>query len=77
MAHGATATKGVTEELLSRFVAEVQRSRFRIAKPRLLTRLLVDELERARLRGTEYRPPADVATAATQVAEKITREAAM
>jgi hypothetical protein len=59
---------------LDRFVDEVLRSRVRIAKPRLLVRLVVDELERARQTGPAYRPPADVAAAVLQAAQKSSPE---
>lgn len=55
------------------FVTAVLSSRFRIAKPRLLTRLLVDELERARQRGQAYSRP-DVPQAVATVAERLAEE---
>jgi hypothetical protein len=72
-AYGDSA-KGIDEPLLQRFVAAVQESRFRIAKPRLLARLLVDELERARQAG-HYIPPTDVAARLADTARKLTAEA--
>jgi hypothetical protein len=60
---------------LYRFVEEVLRSRVRIAKPRLLVRLVVDELERARQAGATYQPPADIASAVSKVAEMTSKEA--
>jgi bacteriophage exclusion system BrxC/D-like protein len=70
------STNGLTEAMLDRFVDEVVASRFRIAKPRLLTRMIVDELERARQRGADYRPPADVKSTVGRAADAITKEAA-
>jgi hypothetical protein len=60
---------------VDRFVEEVLRSRVRIGKPRLLVRVIVDELERARQSGSTYRPPADVAAAVLRAAQKTTPEA--
>ncbi len=59
---------------LERFVDEVLRSRVRIAKPRLLVRLVVDELERARQAGPAYRPPADLTVAVLRAAQKSSPE---
>jgi hypothetical protein len=60
---------------LDRFVDEVLRSRVRIAKPRLLVRLVIDELERARQGGPTDRPTTDVAAAVVQAAQKSSPEA--
>jgi hypothetical protein len=62
------------ESLRRRFVEAVQQSRFRVAKPRLLARLLVDELERARQHAGAYTPPADVASQVASTAERLTSE---
>jgi hypothetical protein len=59
---------------LDRFVDEVLRSRVRIAKPRLLVRLVVDELERARQAGVAYRPPGDLAAAVLWAVQKCSQE---
>jgi hypothetical protein len=72
-----TESNGLTETVLDRFVDEVVASRFRIAKPRLLTRMVVDELERARQRGAEYRPPTDVRSVVGRAADAIAKEAAL
>ena len=61
--------------MLERFVDAVQEGRFRIAKPRLLARLLVDELERARQQAGQYAPPSDVAARLQETARRITAEA--
>ena len=61
--------------LIQNFVDEVTRSKFRIAKPRLLSRLLVDELERIRQTGSPYSPQTDLSKVVQGTAEKIIREA--
>jgi hypothetical protein len=63
------------EAMLQGFVDAVQESRFRIAKPRLLARLLVDELERARQQVEHYSPPSDVVARVAETARRITAEA--
>lgn len=68
------AANGFDEGLLKRFVSAVHESRFRIAKPRLLARLLVDELERARQQGKEYAAPADVTTRLVETVRRIATE---
>jgi hypothetical protein len=77
VAYGTTALKSVSEELLRRFITDVAASRFRVAKPRLLTRIVIDELERARQEGIEYKPPGDVKGKVASVAERIANEAAL
>jgi hypothetical protein len=57
------------------FVDEVGRSKFRVAKPRLLARVLVDELERARQADHDYLPPRDLGLVVQQTAERILSEA--
>jgi hypothetical protein len=65
-----------TDGVVKGFVAEVNKSRFRIAKPRLLARLLVDELERSRQSGhrTYSSDEQQLARAVQQTAEKILKE---
>ena len=65
---------GFGKDLLERFVNAVHESRFRIAKPRLLARLLVDELELARQNGTTYSAPADMAVKLARTAERVRAE---
>jgi hypothetical protein len=62
------------ETILQRFVEAVQGSRFRIAKPRLLARLLVDELERARQQASQYAPPSDVAAKLVETVRRLDAE---
>jgi hypothetical protein len=60
-AYGTEATSGITDVHLSEIVTAVDNSRYRIAKPRLLCRLVVDQLDRARqgqaLKNTEQLLP--------------------
>ncbi len=63
------------DSLRRRFVEAVQQSRLRLAKPRLLSRLLVDELERARQDPGNYAPPADVSDQVAKTAQRLTAEA--
>ncbi len=68
--HGEGAAEGFTEEHLKEIVGTVDKSRYRIAKPRLLCRLVVDQLERARqghmLRSAEQ----IIAQTATKILEE-------
>jgi hypothetical protein len=59
---------------LDPFVDEVLRSRVSIAKPRLLVRVVIDELERARQNGPGYQPPSDVAGMVSRAAQKSQKE---
>jgi len=65
----------LSDETITKFVDEVTKSRFRVGKPRLLARSLVDELERARQCDHRYIPLADPGRAVQQAAEKIAKEA--
>jgi hypothetical protein len=73
VAHGETAS-GFTGALLESFVTAAHASRFRVAKPRLLARLLVDELERARQQGAEYVAPDDMEERLVETVERIKNE---
>ena len=77
VAYGPAAPDRVSEEVLRRFITDVGASRFRVAKPRLLARIVIDELERARQQGDEYKAPADVKSRVASVAERIAKEAAL
>ena len=72
--YGERASEALSSESLQHFVSAVLESRFRIAKPRLLTRLIVDELERARQDPSAYVKPANVAKLLSRTAEQLTRE---
>lgn len=74
VAYGSTATRHLTESAIRLFVEEVHRSKFRIAKPRLLARLLIDEMERARQSQQPYTVPPDLPKAIQKTAETIAKE---
>jgi hypothetical protein len=69
------APKSIDENAINRFVSAVFKSRFRIAKPRLLARVLVDELERARHQGGDYVPPINIEAKLADTVRKIQEEA--
>ena len=60
IAYEARPAKRVTEAVLNTFVKQVIGTTLGIAKPRLLVRLVVHELERARQLDANYRPPGDI-----------------
>ena len=62
VAFPAIPVAAVSEDLLKTLVEGVVAARYRTAKPRLLARLVVDELERARQQGEDYEPPQEVAS---------------
>jgi len=77
-AYGSAAATVLSVPLIDSFVDEVVRSRFRIAKPRLLARVVVDELERARQAlgaGEEYESSSDLEDSVRQAAEATSQEA--
>ena len=55
--------------------ADQLESRFRVAKPRLLARVVVDELEGARQAGHEYQPPTDVGKVVERTAQRLVKDA--
>lgn len=65
---------GLTDKFFRGVVAEIMKSRVRVAKPRLLARLVVDELERARQVGSGYNPPTSLVESVVQTADVVTRE---
>ena len=79
--HQAAFGGGVlTESVVEAFVDEVVRSRFRIAKPRLLARVVVDALEQARqalAAGDRYDRPSDLEDRVRQAAEATSQEAGL
>lgn len=74
VAYGKRSTGDLADSVIRRFVDEVHGSKFRIAKPRLLARLLVDELERARQSATASTQPSDPSKLVQKTAEAIARE---
>ena len=78
VAYGAaSSSEGVSDRVLRKFISEVASSRFRVAKPRLLTRVLIDELERARQMGGLYQAPTDSTAIVAEVAEHLAKDAAL
>ena len=55
--YSAAAVNLVTDKFVSDLVSEVVRTKVRMARPRLLCRIIVDELDRARSTGSKYSPP--------------------
>ena len=56
------------------FVKNVLANRTRIAKPRLLARVIVDELEQARLKGTADYQTSNMERLVNQAAAQVIRE---
>jgi adenosylhomocysteinase len=54
LAHDWNVSKVFTDDILDELLAAVQRARYRIAKPRLLCRVLAHELDRSRSQGPKY-----------------------
>jgi hypothetical protein len=77
IAYGTLEIPGFDEALLRKIIAALMRSRFgRIARPRLLSRLMVWELERARQDPAVYRPPGNLDATILDVADKLDKERA-
>lgn len=73
IAYPSTDPDALTDEYLDRLLAEVIASRVRIAKPRLLARIVVDELERARQDADAF-SPATASDLVSDAAAAILRE---
>jgi hypothetical protein len=54
LAHDWNVSEVFTDDILDELLAAVQRARYRIAKPRLLCRVLAHELDRSRSQGPKY-----------------------
>jgi len=74
VAYGPHADGERLADLIEPLVAAVMATRYRIAKPRLLARMLIDELERARAQASAYEIPHDMASAVSQAAAIIAAE---
>lgn len=73
VAHDWDPAALISDSLLDSLVESVSAARYRVAKPRLLCRVVITELERARQEGTRYTPaPAD--RAVRSAAERLVRE---
>lgn len=71
IAHGDEAVLFVTDQVLAAFVTEILRSKVRMARPRLLARIVIDELDRARSAGSKYAAPDHLDKTIARAAESI------
>jgi len=71
IAYGDPVASETSSSIVATVVDGAFTSRQRLAKPRLLARMLVDELERARSEGTRYRVPRDPRGAAARAAAAV------
>jgi hypothetical protein len=76
VAYGDASGHSFNEVSLDRLLEGLAVSKLRIAKPRLLARVLVAELERARQEGAGYRQHQDIDALLGNVARDLVREAA-
>jgi hypothetical protein len=75
VAYGENAALGFGEPFIDSLVTNLLESRLRMARPRLLSRVVVDELERARQAGASYHAPSDVEGLLGRTAATLVREA--
>ncbi len=75
IAYGDEVTRSFGEALIGVVVEKLVDSRLRMARPRLLARVIVDELERARQNGARYEAPVDVESLIGRAASAVAREA--
>lgn len=68
IAYPESILAGTCETIVREVVDGAMASRYRLAKPRLIARMLVDELDRARSAGTNYSLPEDIEAAAARAA---------
>lgn len=73
IAYPSTSEIALSDEYLDALIVEVVSARVRIAKPRLLARIVVDELERARQEASIF-GPSDVSVLISGTAAAILRE---
>jgi hypothetical protein len=74
IAHGISVSVDTTEKIVTTVVDAALANRQRLAKPRLLARMLVDELERARSEGAGYHVPADPGGTAARAAAAVLKD---
>lgn len=74
-AFGNVATPAIDASFVRSLVEHILASRARIAKPRLLARIMVDELERARQNSSAYNTPVDLDKLVVDAATRIVSEA--
>jgi hypothetical protein len=75
-AYGSDAVRFITDKFLSDLVSEVARTKVRMARPRLLCRIIVDELDRARASGSRYSLPDNFDSLITRAVSAIEKAAA-
>lgn len=61
-------------DFLARIVPAIAESKLRIARPRLLSRIVVDQLDKARSEGANYSPPSDCQDVIVRTATMIQRD---
>jgi hypothetical protein len=74
-AYGDLPRGRLEQDFISELVSKIVNTKMRVAKPRLLARIMIDELERARQSGGAYARPLDLDPVVTRAAAQISREA--
>lgn len=75
VAYGSLPTGELGQDFFLGLVSKILETKMRIAKPRLLARVMIDELERARQSGGQYARPQNLDAAVSTAAAQISREA--
>jgi len=70
-AYGLSLDGDMVETIVGQVIDSVMANRYRLAKPRLLARVLVDELERVRSEGAAYRSTDNMQEVAEQAAAAV------
>jgi hypothetical protein len=73
-AYGDVALSQLGTDFVDRLVGQLLETRLKVAKPRLLARIMVDELERARQRNDAYSAPRDLDSVIEKAAVLISKE---
>ena len=73
-AYGASPIERMGPTIVDEMVSKIVNAKMKIAKPRLLARIMVDELERARQAGGAYARPENLDALVTQAAAQISHE---
>ena len=71
VAYGDLTSAELAAKIVDGVIESVMASRYRLAKPRLLARVLVDELERMRSEGAAYHPSEDMPAVAARAAAAV------
>jgi hypothetical protein len=74
-AYGVPASREFGAEFVSELVSKIVGGKMRVAKPRLLARVMIDELERARQTSGVYARPENLDQLLVRTAKQISREA--